>query len=94
MTNMTICQCLTLTGDDETMTQRAELQIAVQNTALVFISEGKKRSARCRFFSATCQNQRSQNAPPHTHTPGQRLLGGSRKCLEMHAYTMPEDSLP
>ena len=94
MTNMTICQCLTLTGDDETMTQRAELQIAVQNTALVFISEGKKRSARCRFFLLHAKTRGAKMPPPHTHTPGQRLLGGSRKCLEMHAYTMPEDSLP
>lgn len=94
MTNMTICQCLTLTGDDETMTQRAELQIAVQNTALVFISEGKKRSARCRFFLLHAKTRGAKMPPPPTHTPGQRLLGGSRKCLEMHAYTMPEDSLP
>ena len=93
MTNMTICQCLTLTGDDETMTQRAELQIAVQNTALVFISEGKKRSARCRFFSATCQNQRSQNAPPPTHThQGKGYLEGQEsvsKCMLTPCLKIP-----
>ena len=90
MTNMTICQCLTLTGDDETMTQRAELQIAVQNTALVFISEGKKRSARCRFFFCYMPKPEEPKCPPppHTHTRAKvtwRVKKVSRNACLHHA---------
>ena len=93
MTNMTICQCLTLTGDDETMTQRAELQIAVQNTALVFISEGKKRSARCRFFLLHAKTRGAKMPPPPTHThQGKGYLEGQEsvsKCMLTPCLKIP-----